>query len=77
MSTLTIRRLPEEVHQALKVRAAQAGRSAEAEVRSIIEAAVMPPVNLADAMQAIGQSFGGLEIEFKRKRSPIRPFSFE
>jgi antitoxin FitA len=77
MPTLTIRRLPEQVHEALKVRAAQAGRSAEAEVRSIIEATVMPPVNLADAMLAIGQSFGGLEIEFKRKRSPIRPVSFE
>jgi antitoxin FitA len=77
LSTLTIRKLPEEVHQALKVRAAHAGRSTEAEVRSIIEAAVMPTINFADAMLAIGQSFGGLEVEFTRKRSTIRSASFE
>jgi antitoxin FitA len=77
MSTLTIRKLPVAVHGALKVRAAQAGRSTEAEVRSIIEAAVIPPVNFADAMLAIGQSFGGLEVQFSKKRGSIRPASFE
>lgn len=39
---LTIRRLPDEVHQALKARAARAGRSVEAEVRSILEQTCMP-----------------------------------
>jgi antitoxin FitA len=77
VSTLTIRKLPEDVHQALKVRAEQAGRSTEAEVRLIIEAAVMPAVNFADAMQAIGQSFGGVELEAPRKRGSIRSMSFE
>jgi antitoxin FitA len=77
LSTLTIRKLPEEAHQALKVLTVRAGRSTEAEVRSIIEAAVMPTINFADAMLAIGQSFGGLEVEFTRKRSVIRSASFE
>ncbi len=36
MATLTIRNLPEEVHSALRVRAAQAGRSMEEEVRVMI-----------------------------------------
>jgi antitoxin FitA len=77
MSTLTIRRLPDEVHQALRVRAAHTGRSTEAEVRAIIEAAVMPQVNFADAMLAVGKKIGGLNVEFKRKRSAIRTVSFE
>ncbi len=36
MATLTIRNLPDEVHAALRVRAAQRGRSMEEEVRLII-----------------------------------------
>lgn len=34
MATLTVRKLPDEVHRALKQRARQHGRSMEAEVRS-------------------------------------------
>ncbi|TNF79190.1 MAG: Arc family DNA-binding protein [Gammaproteobacteria bacterium] len=36
MATLTIRNLPEEVRERLRVRAAMRGRSMEAEVRSIL-----------------------------------------
>jgi plasmid stability protein len=39
---LTVRNLPDEVHRALRVRAAGHGRSTEAEVRSILEDAVRP-----------------------------------
>ncbi|MCI0574330.1 MAG: hypothetical protein L0Y66_26665 [Myxococcaceae bacterium] len=39
MATLTIRNLPDEVHAQLRVRAAKAGRSMEAEARSILAAA--------------------------------------
>jgi plasmid stability protein len=42
MATLTIRNLPEEVHRALRLRAAQHGRSTEAEVRALLEEAVKP-----------------------------------
>jgi plasmid stability protein len=42
MATLTIRNLPEEVHRALRLRAARHGRSTEAEVRAILENAVKP-----------------------------------
>ena len=41
MPTLTIRNLPEDVHQALRMRAAQHGRSVEAEVRALLAAAVV------------------------------------
>ena len=36
MATLTIRNLPDEVHAALRVRAAKAGRSMEEEIRVMI-----------------------------------------
>jgi plasmid stability protein len=42
LAAVTIRKLSEEAHRALKVRAAQHNRSAEAEMRSILEAAVRP-----------------------------------
>lgn len=42
MATLTIRNLSDEVHRALKARAIQNGRSMEAEMRAILEAAVLP-----------------------------------
>jgi plasmid stability protein len=42
MATLTIRNLPEEVHRALRLRAAQHGRSTAAEVRALLEEAVKP-----------------------------------
>lgn len=42
MAMLTVRNLPDEVHRALRVRAAEHGRSMEAEVREILEAAIAP-----------------------------------
>ena len=42
MATLTVRNLPDEVHRALRVRAAQHGRSTEAEIREILTLAVRP-----------------------------------
>lgn len=40
MATLTVRNLSDDVHEKLRVRAAEAGRSVEAEVRSLIAEAV-------------------------------------
>ncbi len=42
MASITVRNLPDEVHRALRVRAAQHGRSAEAEIRDILEKATKP-----------------------------------
>ena len=39
---LTIRQLPDDVHQALKMRAARTGRSVEAEVRQILTETCLP-----------------------------------
>lgn len=57
MAVLTVRKVPDNVHRALRRRAARHGRSAEAEVRAILESAVNPPdrVKLGSMMAAIGR----------------------
>ena len=57
MAMLTVRNLPNEVHRALRVRAAQHGRSMEAEVREILEATVAPEgrVRLGSLLADIGR----------------------
>lgn len=42
MRSVTVRNVPDEVHRAIRVRAAQHGRSIEAEMRDILESAVKP-----------------------------------
>ncbi len=44
---LTIRQLPDDVHQALKERAARSGRSVEAEVRQILTENCLPTADAA------------------------------
>ena len=63
MPSLTVRNLPEETHRALRLRAAQHGRSMETEVRAILELTVMPPdrVRLGTALFEISRKAGGLE----------------
>lgn len=60
MAMLTVRNLPDNVHRALRVRAAQHGRSTEAEVREILAAAVTPGERLllGNALASIGQRLG-------------------
>jgi len=60
MASITVRNVPDEVHRALRVLAAQHGRSAEAEIRDILEQAVKPAkrVRLGDALAALVREFG-------------------
>jgi plasmid stability protein len=76
MPALTIRRLPAETHRALKVRAAQNGRSTEAEVRAILEEAVKPKVGLGSALRALGQRAGGVDLELRRDKTPVAAADF-
>jgi plasmid stability protein len=57
MAVLTVRNLPDEVHRALRMRAAMHGRSTEAEVRTILEDAVRPEghVKLGSSLADIGR----------------------
>jgi len=59
MAVLNIRNLPEEIRRRLRIRAAEAGRSMEAEARSILAAACgigndrAPASSLPDWVQAL------------------------
>ena len=78
MSAVTVRNLPEETHRALKLRAARHGRSTEAEIRDILEAAVRPATRLkvGSELAALGRRFGGVELDLRRDKSPARPARF-
>ncbi|MFM8940428.1 MAG: FitA-like ribbon-helix-helix domain-containing protein [Phenylobacterium sp.] len=88
MPAVTIRNLPEEVHRALKVRAALHDRSTEAEMRAILEAAVRPDgrlklgTALSEASRRMGltnDDVGALEhaLEVVRDWRPAEPMGFE
>lgn len=84
MAMLTIRNLPDEVHRALRVRAAQHGRSTEAEVRDILATAVKPQerIRLGDALASLGRKIGLTEEDFTvvekvRDKTPAEPVRFE
>ena len=83
MAVLTVRNLPDEVHRALRVRAALRGRSTEAEVRAILAEAVLPEgrVGLGSRLTAAGQRAGLTEEEFAgfahRETTPGHPVDLE
>jgi antitoxin FitA len=66
MPAVTIRNLPAETHRALKVRAAQNGRSTEAEIRDILERAAKPEgrPRLGSLLADIGHDGRLTEIEW-------------
>ena len=57
MPSITVRNVPDEVHRAIRVRAAQHGRSIEAEMRDILEVAVKPQgrIRLDSLLAEIGR----------------------
>jgi plasmid stability protein len=61
MPTITVRGLDDEVVSALKVRAARAGRSMEAEVRSILVGAVRRSPSGSGFGSALAAVFSGVE----------------
>jgi plasmid stability protein len=77
MTAISIRNLPPETHRALKLRAAEHGRSTEAEVRAILQAAVRPSMGMGSALHCIGQALDGVELDLPRDRSEPEPARFE
>jgi plasmid stability protein len=85
MAVLTVRNLPDEVRRALRVRAAIHGRSTEAEVRAILEAAVKPEgrLKLGSLLASIAREAGGLtdaearHFDQLRDKTPAEPMLFE
>lgn len=78
MGSLVVRNLSDEVHRALKRRAADAGRSTEAEVRLILEAAVSLPdrVRLGDVLREMREKHGGLDVGIERDQTSEMPEDF-
>jgi len=84
MAMVTVRNLPDEVHRALRVRAAHHGRSTEAEIRDILEVTVRPPerVKLGTFLFNLGREIGLTDedvacIEQGRDRTPVAPVRFD
>ncbi len=80
MANLTVRNLSEEIHRALRVRAANHGRSTEAEIRMILEEHVRPPkrLKIGSEIHRIAQEAGGMDdLEITRQRSDIHGADFE
>lgn len=83
MSSLTIRNLDPAVKAALRVRAAQRGRSMEEEARAILRQALTPDdpppagISLAEAVQAAFAPLGGFnEFEFAPRSLHSEPPDF-
>ncbi|MES2831178.1 MAG: plasmid stabilization protein [Pseudomonadota bacterium] len=84
MAILTVRNVPDDVHRALRMRAARHGRSTEAEVREILAAVVKPEkrVRMGEALAAIGRKIGFTNEDFTvvesvRDKTPAKPLSFD
>lgn len=84
MASITVRNVPDEVHRAIRVRAAQHGHSAEAEIREILESVVKPQgrVKLGSLLAEIGRKAKLTDDEFAifesvRDNTPTRVVSFE
>lgn len=74
MGTLTIRQLDERTHARLRGRAAEHGRSVEAEVRAILDAAVhVPEQNLLLSLHATMSEVGGVDLDVPARTDQARP----
>jgi plasmid stability protein len=81
---VTIRNLSEETHCALRVRAAEHGRSTEAEIRDILDKAAKPEgrIKLGSLLAAIGRDAGLTNedvelLEQHRDQTQVTPMTFE
>jgi plasmid stability protein len=84
MPILTVRNVPDEVHRALKMKAAVNGHSMEAEVRDILKNTLKlnQRVQMGNALAALANRLGLTNedftaIEKARTSIPAEPMNFE
>ena len=75
MAAITVRNLSEATYRALRMLANQHGRSLEAEVRAILDAAVRPEdrLKMGSALVELFRPFGGVDLDIERDRTPVKP----
>lgn len=81
MGALTIRNLDDDVKRRLRIRAAENGRSMEAEAREILRKALrdrleQPTRGFGTRAAAIFAEAGGVDLELPSRRSPLRWVDF-
>lgn len=75
MAALSIRDLDDAVKEKLRLRAAQHGRSMEAEIRAILTSAVADDAPRADLFSALVERFGrlgGVDLDLPGRNNPPR-----
>ena len=75
MAAVGVRDLDESVRERLRIRAAQHGRSLEAEIRVILTDAVTSPTDprgLGQALLARFGDIGGVDLDMPPRREPPR-----
>jgi antitoxin FitA len=75
MAAVSIRNLDEETKRRLRIRAAQHGRSMEAEIRAILEEAVKEPERPGGLFTVLMDRFGaigGVELDLQPRSTPPR-----
>lgn len=75
MAAISVRDLDDGVRERLRIRAAEHGRSMEAEIREILTTAVSDPVSRADLFTTLLDRFGavgGIELPVPPRSSPAR-----
>ena len=81
MATLTVRGLADDLHARLRVRAAQHGRSMEAEVRAILEQHLGGPASdprkLGSRVHARFAALGGIDLELPSRQATPRAADFD
>ena len=79
MPQIIVRQIPDEVHRALKARALEHGKSAEAEIRDILAEAVLPQSRMkaGDALCEIWKGSDATQLAFERDQKPHEPMRFE
>jgi len=82
MATLTIRNLDQAVKERLRVRAAEHGRSMEAEARRILQTALGEPLqparrNLYERIHARFATLGGVDLDLPLRAEVREPPQFD
>lgn len=74
MATLTVRNIPDALHQALRVRASRHDHSLQAEVRDILEAAAMPQgrLRLGSLLADISRQARRIDLESHPLQTRVR-----